>query len=387
MRISVRSIILSVALIVLWNQCNAAPSDAIVAIRVGFQFPDGQKTFPSKASGFLISKEGLVVTAKHALEIKVPNNAKLVIEGASPSKDSNYYPLYVYNPIPTNVDITTLKFAPTLRNDWPFLNLSFVDSREGQDVFAWGFPLDQERVGNPGKITGVQGVDPILLPMSANVTEGMSGGPVVDASTGAVIGVITGGGKRVVNGVEQDVPLYYMTPVKYVSDGLKVLGVRSEAEPGIPQLGPPATTSTTLREALRGWWKATVTQRFTANWIGTTYHWIEFELADNDVGLSPRVHNIVFKNGRATYQADQTIDSVLEFNKRGLIIISIEGKEVTLTGGNFIWNPYVPDHYSLTFDGETLSGFTTDNGKNRNVPLHFTRGSPPIITKWSPPWP
>jgi hypothetical protein len=152
--------------------------------------------------------------------------------GASPSKDSQYYPLYPYEPTPTNVDITTLRFSPALRSDWPFLSVSFVDPAEEADVVAWGFPIDQERIGHPGKISGVQGINATLLPMSATVIDGMSGGPVVDASNGAVIGVITGGGKQVVNGVEKDIPLNYMTPIKYNADALRVLGVGAGAESG-----------------------------------------------------------------------------------------------------------------------------------------------------------
>jgi hypothetical protein len=231
MRNPTHSIFLSVLSITLSTHCGAAtPKDAIVKIKAGFELPDGQKNFLSKASGFLVSKEGIVVTAKHALDVTIPSNAKLVIEGASPSKDSKYYTLYKFDPMPTNVDITTLRFSPALNIDWPFLNVSVVDPSEGKDVVAWGFPFDQERIGHPGTISGVQGIDPTLLPMSATVIDGMSGGPVVDASDGKVIGVITGGGKQVVNGMEKDVPLNYMTPIKYDVVALTVLGVRSGAK-------------------------------------------------------------------------------------------------------------------------------------------------------------
>jgi hypothetical protein len=137
MRSAVQCIILSVLLVVVSNGCiAAAPKDAIVKIKVGFEFPDGQQTWSSTASGFLVSKDGIVVTAKHVLDIKTPANATLVIEGASPSKDSKYYRLYAYDPAPANVDITTLRFSPALRNDWQFLNVSFVDPQEGSDAIA-----------------------------------------------------------------------------------------------------------------------------------------------------------------------------------------------------------------------------------------------------------
>jgi len=181
-----RFIVLTVVMVIFWNQCKAGtPSQAIIAIRVGFQFGESQPNFTSKASGFLVSKDGIVVTAKHVLDVTIPPGAKLVVEGARKSKDATYHPLYVDDPVLTNVDITTLRFSPALGNDWPFLSISSADPFQGETIVAWGFPLNQERVGISGSISGVIGINATLLPMSAVALPGMSGGPVVDKGDGA----------------------------------------------------------------------------------------------------------------------------------------------------------------------------------------------------------
>src|SRR5207248_2450656 len=98
------------------SQCIAAgtPPEAVVYIKVGAQFPTGEKRELSKASGFLVTEDGIVVTARHALDVTIPADAKLYIEGAWGSKDNPAHPLYSYDILPSNVDITTLRFSPAL---------------------------------------------------------------------------------------------------------------------------------------------------------------------------------------------------------------------------------------------------------------------------------
>jgi len=230
MKLIIRSFLILITLPSLVQHARAAtPAEALVYISFMFEFPDGTRQPHSKASGFLVTEDGVVVTAKHAVDIQVPATAKLVIEGRRSSIDNQPYRLYPYDPTPTNTDIATLRFSGALGIKWPFLKLAPTNLAEGTAIVAWGFPLNQERISHPGVISGPTGITATLLPMTAPVVEGMSGGPVVD-SNGAVVGVVTGGGQVNVNGVLKDVPLQYLTPVKFVADMLKVLGAQVVSE-------------------------------------------------------------------------------------------------------------------------------------------------------------
>jgi serine protease Do len=201
------------------TQRGITAPEALVYITVSIEYPTGQIVTKLTGSGFLITEDGVVVTAKHVLDIEIPAGATRRIKGARASVYGQNFELLEFNPLPNNIDIITLRFSPALAIKWPYLHLSGVILHVGSEVTAWGFPFKQEPVGNPGAVSGLMGITPTLLPISATVIDGMSGGPVVDLS-GAVVGVITGGGQ--VNGTPM--PLNYMTPIRYALENLRQLG-------------------------------------------------------------------------------------------------------------------------------------------------------------------
>lgn len=189
-------------------------------------FPDGTV---EESSGILISKNLVLASAHGIYKSKYGGAAKSVIIGVGAyfSGSERKYQGYVQN---WNGAVLSKKWAESelLKEDWSLIKLSqTVDSYQrcgyvddftkatGKDIRLIGYP-GIENVGavsfktSIGQITGTTNVISTkeqyknLWKLSAECTQGMSGGPVVEESTGTVIGVIHG---RVVNAFGVQTPV------------------------------------------------------------------------------------------------------------------------------------------------------------------------------------
>ena len=142
---------------------------------------DGQGKPLGQGSGFIVSKDGKVITNYHVIqgatsgEIRFPDGASYLVEG-----------LVASNP---ERDLAVLKIKTT-SNEFRFLSLSDSDRVEvGEQVVAIGSPLGLEATVSPGFISGVREVDGLkLLQTTAPISPGSSGGALINLA-GEVVGV------------------------------------------------------------------------------------------------------------------------------------------------------------------------------------------------------
>ncbi|GAX16228.1 hypothetical protein FisN_3Hu290 [Fistulifera solaris] len=146
-------------------------------------------------SGFIFSKEGLILTNAHVVEDAAEINVILI--------DGREYKAVVKG-IDSVVDIAVLEIVPTDESDgFPVADL--IDSdvlNVGQIVVAIGTPRGLDNTVTLGIVSGVarrlmvankgsyRKVDYIQTSVALN--PGNSGGPLVDVETGDVIGINTG---------------------------------------------------------------------------------------------------------------------------------------------------------------------------------------------------
>ena len=130
-------------------------------------------------SGFLISSDGIVVTAAHV--IKGAANIEVKLYGGS-----SYFVEKVIA-CDFDKDIAVIKIAA---DGLPFLELSYEDIREGMDVYAIGSPSGRTGEMTKGEITRYSFVYDRqgFIVSTAHIESGSSGGPLLDAR-GRVIGI------------------------------------------------------------------------------------------------------------------------------------------------------------------------------------------------------
>ena len=140
---------------------------------------------PSLGSGFIINKEGIVVTNNHVIEgadqIKVKLGDESEFDAEVLGRDRN-------------TDIAVLKFKPD--RDLPTLNFGDSDQLKiGQWVVAIGSPFGLERtvtagiVSAKGRVIGSGPYDDFIQ-TDASINPGNSGGPLLNMA-GEVIGINT----------------------------------------------------------------------------------------------------------------------------------------------------------------------------------------------------
>src|SRR5262249_33232319 len=125
---------------------HAEFQDALVFITTSLEYSDGTTRKLGAGSGFVISRQGHVVTADHLIRNEVPAGAKLNITGSLRSPDNPAVKLVQVELVALGVDITLLRFDPNARQAWEYLKISrkkIGDTKLGDQVVAWGFALDQ----------------------------------------------------------------------------------------------------------------------------------------------------------------------------------------------------------------------------------------------------
>lgn len=154
-----------------------------VAITVEKPSEQNRKTTRSSGTGFVVSREGYIVTNQHVIDGCSKVTASLA--GAAGNA-------VVHRKDSIN-DLALLKFTET--NVEPLTFRSNNRLRAGESVVALGFPLSGLLSSEPhvtsGTITALAGIldDTRFLQMSAPIQPGNSGGPLLDSS-GRVIGMV-----------------------------------------------------------------------------------------------------------------------------------------------------------------------------------------------------
>ncbi len=200
--------------------------EAVVFIKVGFRHSNGSIEDYATATGFLVNSTGVLVTAKHIIPpaSETPTGSKVIFRGVPGTReDPHLFNLYSYNVVAlgNDVDVTFLRFSQNVKRKWPYLTIAnSPPPTEKDNVFAAGFPLDQDQILNPGKVTSKTGADPTLVTINAQLVEGMSGGPVLDDANN-VLGVIAGAGNLVQGPAHVPTSLNYFTPIQYIKSALK----------------------------------------------------------------------------------------------------------------------------------------------------------------------
>jgi len=142
-----------------------------------------KRTSASSGSGFWISGEGHLLTARHVVE---GCSDVRVIDGVGERGG------VVVLSSDAKADVAVLKVDARPAH---FGALRLTPVRQGEEVTVYGFPLGgalaESGVSTSGTVSALAGLgnDPSALQISAPVQPGNSGGPLVDA-TGSVIGIV-----------------------------------------------------------------------------------------------------------------------------------------------------------------------------------------------------
>jgi S1-C subfamily serine protease len=189
------------------------------------------KTKIGGGSGFIISKDGYVLTCNHVVEDKEADFTVII-------DPDHKYQARVLDKDPLN-DMAILKIQG---NNFPFLKLGNSDKLElGEEVLAVGNPLGEfEDTISFGIISGLSrkinacsnfnsNITPLrgLIQTDAAINPGNSGGPLVNMK-GEVIGINT----AMIMGAEN---IGFALPINYIKDDLKE--VKKQGKIKRPYLG------------------------------------------------------------------------------------------------------------------------------------------------------
>lgn len=182
-------------------------------------------------SGFIVSKDGYVLTCNHVVEDKEADFTVII-------DPDHKYPAKVLDKDPL-IDMAILKIQG---DDFPFLKLGDSDKLElGEEVLAVGNPLGEfEDTISWGIVSGLSrkinacsgfnsNVTPLrgLIQTDAAINPGNSGGPLVNMK-GEVIGI----NSAMIMGAEN---IGFALPINYIKDDLKE--VKKEGRIKRPYLG------------------------------------------------------------------------------------------------------------------------------------------------------
>jgi serine protease Do len=132
-------------------------------------------------TGFVVAGDGLIATNLHVLK---------GVDEASVSVGSKQFPVLAVTAVDEKHDLVLVRIAAS---KLPALRLAATDIvKAGQPVIAIGHPLGLGNTVSNGLVSALREVEPelTLLQISAPISPGSSGGPLLDAH-GDVIGVST----------------------------------------------------------------------------------------------------------------------------------------------------------------------------------------------------
>ncbi len=159
------------------EECYRRSAEAVLYLRS--YYPSG--SLKATGSGFILSEDGLVVTAAH------------VVKGgdriAAVQADGTELALTLIQSC-EDTDIALLRLP---EGEYPALELAEVTPNTGTVVRAMGYPIKGTGIITEGLLSAqcaqVNGKDRMLV--TCDIVNGMSGGPILDAC-GRVVGVVSG---------------------------------------------------------------------------------------------------------------------------------------------------------------------------------------------------
>lgn len=168
-------------------------------------------------TGFMISSDGLIATARHV----IGDGREIRIE----LPDGTRKPVTHVHAVTEAVDLAIVQIDAS---DLPALSLAEGEIAIGQTVSAVGFPGSTQDSFFRGLVSGRQQIDNVsMLKLAMTVEPGSSGEPVVD-DDGRVVGVVTLK-SRDVSGVGYALPVRHLTellddPVRMPIERWKTIG-------------------------------------------------------------------------------------------------------------------------------------------------------------------
>ena len=150
---------------------------------------DGRPGVIGNGSGFLVSANGYVLTNKHVADEK---NVIFMCRFPDGSEKTA-----TVVQIDDDADLALLKLEPPKDKTFPYLKLAQADEPgPGAECSALGYPvanvMNYAMQVTSGTVSSVTPSDPYHVTLTAKITHGNSGGPLVDKH-GNVIGVVSAG--------------------------------------------------------------------------------------------------------------------------------------------------------------------------------------------------
>lgn len=190
--------------------CPSIDPDTVVFIETFYEYENGEKELFGNGSGVIVRPQGYVLTAKHLRPTTVPEGASVTTYGVLRSREGMRYKLTVYPGPVIQADAMLLNFSSDLREKWPFLEIGSSDAiKVGDELAAWGFPLDAGRTRMEGYVSSLDGAQGTIQ-TDSRYARGMSGGPVVNEAC-RLIGIVSGGSQ--VTGFQFVTPHTHFTPL------------------------------------------------------------------------------------------------------------------------------------------------------------------------------
>jgi S1-C subfamily serine protease len=140
-------------------------------------------------SGFIVSDNGYVLTNRHVAQVK---NCIFMCRFSDGSEKTAKVIV-----IDDDADIALLKLAPDKDKKFPFLKLAEAEEPgPGAECSALGYPvanvMNYAMQVTSGTVSSVSSTEPYHVTLTAKITHGNSGGPLVD-KRGNVIGIVSAG--------------------------------------------------------------------------------------------------------------------------------------------------------------------------------------------------
>jgi S1-C subfamily serine protease len=140
-------------------------------------------------SGFMVSADGYIITNKHVAEAKNCIFMCRFVDGSEK--------IAKVIAIDDTADLALLKLQPEKGKTFPYLQLAEAnDPNTGAECSALGYPvahaMNYAMQVTSGTVSSVSTDDPYHVTLTAKITHGNSGGPLVDRY-GNVIGVVSAG--------------------------------------------------------------------------------------------------------------------------------------------------------------------------------------------------
>lgn len=206
-------------------ETSATSTDSsVVYIRV---FVPGSSDPIEEGSGFLVSNEGHIVTAKHVVIAAVELNASITVSLKYKSNNQVSATVFRCDKEGKYPDVCIIRISGDAvkgEDVPPFENILCRNLIKGEELVALGYAFGKQNTlfTVPGKIIGGLG-EFDLYPSNLALTYGMSGGPILDFENN-VIGVVAGGVKNGTHG--------YFTPISQIASKLIEANVKCSTSPG-----------------------------------------------------------------------------------------------------------------------------------------------------------